>query len=180
MTVSQLNVLMIVLFVLAAVFFVLAIVLYFLLDVKYAIGVITGFSARKGVAAIGAKQKTIKDLDPITDKLADRNKIPVKAPAVNNVAAPAPVAPSVNQAASSTTKVDELGQTTLLSNEASNFNYGETTQLSADEPSAPVAVGGFGETTDLSVLEPSAPNPSVSFAFVCVEEVRFTAGTSVI
>lgn len=175
MTVSQLNVLMIVLFVLAAVFFVLAIILYFLLDVKYAIGVITGFSARKGVAAIGAKQKTIKDLDPITDKLADRNKIPVNAPAVNSTP---PVTSSVKQPSP---MVDELGQTTVLSSEQANFNYGETTQLSANEPTiAPKATVNFGETAELSVLEQSAPNLSTNFSFVCIEEVRFTAGTSVI
>ena len=180
MTVSQLNVLMIVFFVLAAVFFVLAIVLYFMLDVRYAIGVITGFSARKGVAAIGEKQKTIKDLDPITDKLADRNKFPVNAASTTNVAIPAPVASPANSVVSNVSRINEQGQTTVLSSDVANFNYGETTQLSVEEPSVSKAPVSFGETAELSVLEPAVSNPSVSFAFVCVEEVRFTAGTSVI
>lgn len=165
MSVSQLNILMILCFVLAGALLVLAIVLYFVLDITYAIGVISGFSARKGVAAIGAKQKTIKDLDPITDKLADRNKNQVPTPSTRNInnvtSSSVPVQPTITAPVKSLPTIDELGQTSVLSNDVSNSE--------------------FGETTDLTVFDNGATTSKTSdFKFVCIEEVRFTAGTSVI
>ncbi len=179
MTVELLQTLSVVSYIIAVVFALIAIALFFVLDIKKAIGDITGATARKAIKDI-RRQNEFSDDAARPGALNDESGRPTDKITLSGQLRPKTMkigTPAAGEQ-SSTVKLSEYqGEVTTVLN-AAQTTENVTTVLS--EPQGNPSAGYAGETTVLSDMAAPDFRTAYSGSFKIETEIGFVGSTEVI